>query len=374
MTVPAPAAVHPAPAGNDDGLARIGVIGADVPRQLVLACGAVPVRLHGAWNGQVTQEATELLGAADAVAARLLSDVLAGHHAGLDGLIVCNDSMADLRLFYVLRILANRRRLRFPVHLLDTPRGGGTHRNHFVARQYARLAEFVSGITGCPANAASLTGAASAEAALGQVLDQVRERRRDRTVSGTTALEIYQLAAQTSPAHARMQIAGLLAALHAVPSSSEAGDAVPVYVTGSFHPDATVYAALERAGAMVVGEDHDAGDPSWIGETVEATSLEEAYLALARQHALRPPSAARSLAAERTRHLLTEVGRTGAAGVLALVRDLDDGPVWDLVEQRRALAETDTWLAEAVRVPPDGLAEATADLVARFQPARRAMP
>jgi len=60
--------------------------------------------------------------------------------------------------------------------------------------------------------------------------------------------------------------------------------------------------------------------------------------------------------------------------VLALVRDLDDGPVWDLVEQRRALAETDTWLAEAVRVPPDGLAEATADLVSRFQPARRAMP
>jgi benzoyl-CoA reductase/2-hydroxyglutaryl-CoA dehydratase subunit BcrC/BadD/HgdB len=370
-------ATHPSEPGpghrrNDADSPRIGIIGADAPRQLILACGAIPVRLHGAWSGEVTQEAAELLGAADAVALRLLGDVLSGRHDGLAAVVVCNDSMADLRIFYVLRILADRGRLRFPVHLLDTPRGGGAHRGRFVARQYARLAEFVSTTTGRHADAASLAGAAAAEAALAQALAQVQGRRRTRTLSGTAALEAYRLAAQTEPAQALERITDLLDASDMPPSSSETGAAVPVYVTGSSHPDATVYAVLEAAGVMVVGEDHDAGDAAWTGETVDAASLEDTCRALAQRHALRPPSASRSLSAERTRHLLAELERTGTTRVIALVRELDDGPVWDLAEQRRALADTGTWLAEAVRVPPDGAAEAAAALATRLQPARRA--
>lgn len=367
MTAPHPTSLGPGPRGDDAGLPRIGVIGDDAPRQLVLACGAIPVRLHGAWNGEVTREAAELLGAADAVTVRLLGDLLSGRHDGLAGVVVCNDSMADLRLFYVLRILTDRSRLRFPVHLLDTPRGDGAHRRRFVARQYARLAEFVSGITGRRADAASLAEAATVESALGQALAQVRGRRRARTLGGTAALEAYRLAAQTEPIQALDGITDLLGAADVPPSSPETGAPVPVYVTGSSHPDATVYAALEAAGALVVGEDHDAGDAAWIGETVDVVSLEDACRTLAKRHALRVPSAARSLSAERTRHLLAELGRTGAAGVVALVRDLDDGPVWDLIEQRRALAGTGTWLVEAVRVPPDGAAEAAADLATRLQ-------
>ncbi|NKX51790.1 2-hydroxyacyl-CoA dehydratase, partial [Arthrobacter deserti] len=313
------------------------------------------------------QEAAELLGAADVVALRLLGDLLSGRHDGLAGVVVCNDPMADLRLSYVLRILADRGRLRFPVHLLDAPRGGGAHRGRFVARQYARLAGFVSGITGRPADATTLAEAAAAESALGRGLTQVRDQRCARTLSGTAALAAYRLAAQTAPAQALGRIADLLSAAD-MPSSGT-GAAVPVYLTGSSHPDATVYAELEAAGAVVVGEDHDAGDAAWVGETADAASLEDACRLLAEQHALRPPSAARSLSAGRTRHLLAELRRTGAAGVVALVRDLDDGPVWDLAEQRRALAGTGTWLAEAVRVPADGAAEAAADLTARLQPA-----
>ena len=41
---------------------------------------------------------------------------------------------------------------------------------------------------------------------------------------------------------------------------------MPVYITGSSHPDDSVYAALEEAGAIVVSEDHDAGDAeTWRG-------------------------------------------------------------------------------------------------------------
>ncbi|MEV4900068.1 2-hydroxyacyl-CoA dehydratase family protein [Citricoccus sp. NPDC055426] len=382
---------------------RIGIIGADVPRQLVLAAGATPVRLTGAWSGEVSREAGELLGAADVVAARILDSVLSGAHGGRDGreaksglagLVVCNDSMAHLRVFYVLRVLAGRGRLGFPVHLLDTPRGGGPHRTRFVARQYERLAGFVSGCTGTRLDSASLAEAAARETLVGQALERVRERRRARTLSGTAALRCYAAAATTTPEEAVDSIEAVLDERRAAPDAALA-DAVPVFMTGSSHPDPTVYAALEQAGILVVGEDHDAGDAAWIGEAVESGEVPPAeaqsdlspsqrrgsghfapeaggglggvFRALAERHALRPPAAARSLADERSRHLLAEVHRTGAAGVVALVRDLDDGPAWDLADHREALAGSGTWLAGVVQIPADGVRDATAELLSSIQ-------
>lgn len=340
---------------------RIGVIGADAPRQVILAAGATPVRLFGAWNGDVSREAAELLGAADAVAARVLDGVLSGLHDELAGLVVCNDSMANLRIYYVLRLLAERGRVPYPVHLLDAPRGGGPQRNLFVARQYKRLAGFASGCTGQAVDAGSLSTAASREKPLAEALGHMRDLRVKGALSGSAALRCYAAAAQMSPEQA-------LAATEAVLDEQAApGDTMTVFMTGSSHPDATVYEALEQSGIVVAGEDHDAGDGAWLGKTVDTASPGDTFSALAELHALRPPSASRSLTSERTRHLLAEVRRTGAAGVLALVRDLDDGPVWDLPDQREVLAASGAWLAGVVRVPADGAAAATAELIASVQ-------
>ena len=53
--------------------------------------------------------------------------------------------------------------------------------------------------------------------------------------------------------------------------------------------------------------------------------------------------------------------------MVALVRDLDDGPAWDLADHREALAGSGRWLAAVVQVPADGVPEATADLISRLQ-------
>ena len=345
-----------------DPAPRIGIIGADAPRQILLAAGATPVRLFGAWSGDVSREAAELLGAADAVAARVLDGVLSGLHDDLAGLVVCNDSAANLRVYYVLRLLAERGRIPYPVQLLDTPRGGGQHVNLFVARQYERLAGFVSGCTGQPVDAETLAAAAAREKSLGEALGQMRDLRVKGVLTGSAALRCYAAAAQLAPEQALAAIEAVLDEQAAVP-----GTLLTVFMTGSSHPDTTVYEALEQSGIGIVGEDHDAGDAAWIGQTVDAASPGEAFRALAELHAQRPPSASRSLTSERTEHLLAEVRRTGAAGVVALVRDLDDGPVWDLPGQREALAAGGTWLAGVVRVPADGAAAAAAELIASVQ-------
>lgn len=391
-----------------------------MPRQLILAAGATPVRLTGAWKGEVSQESVDFLGAADAVAVRVLDAVLSGTHDGLSGLVVCNDSSAHLRIFYVLRVLAERNRISFPVHLLDTPRGSGVHRNRFVARQYERMADFAASRTMTPVENAGLTEAAAREALLGQALKEVRQRRRARTLAGSVALRCYLAAAQRNPEEA---VAEIEAALNSPPrpeTSSSAPplglqSAVPVFMTGSSHPDPMVYETLEEAGYLVVGEDHDTGDDSWIGDPVGAgeralpqhvstphtpqhvstphtgprdlqserlcprqwgsgSPMQERgggsgdiYQLLAKRHAQRPPTAARSLSSERADHLLKVVEQSGALGVMAVVRDLDDGPAWDVPEQRKALARTGRSLAAVVQIPADGIGEATAAVINQVQ-------
>ncbi|UUT34707.1 hypothetical protein [Microbacterium elymi] len=88
--------------------AVIGIIGAEVPRQLVLAAGAAPRPLPGSWDGGLDDRAAALLGTVDPVVTGILTELLAGRHSDLAGLIVCNDTQSHLRLFYVLRMPARR--------------------------------------------------------------------------------------------------------------------------------------------------------------------------------------------------------------------------------------------------------------------------
>lgn len=336
---------------------RVGVVGADVPRQLVLASGATPVRIPGSWSGPVSSEASELPGAVDVVAARILDTLLSGAHDDLAGLVVCNDSVADLRVFYVLRILADRGRVPFPVHLLDAPRGGGGPRDRFVRRQYERLLSFCASVTGRAADARSLREAADRESELGRALGRLRQRRRAGACTGVAALEAYRAAATLPPEDA-------------IDAADDRGDwtgagpgtrGTPVLVTGSSHPDPSVYAAIEAVGLRVIGEDHDAGDAAWIGDAVAADDVGGAIAALARRHAARPPLAARSRTAERVAALDGLLRDTRAAAVIALVRDLDDAPAWDLAGQRTLTTRHGVPLVERTRIAPDAAAGVAAE-------------
>ncbi|MEI7055040.1 2-hydroxyacyl-CoA dehydratase family protein [Nocardioides sp. CCNWLW239] len=324
---------------------RIGIVGDDVPRQLVLATGAVPQRLLGSWHDPVSAEAAELLGAVDAGAARILDGLLSGRHDDLAGLVVCHDSQADLRIFYVLRILAQRGRLPFPVHLVDAPRLNSAAARRFVGRQFSRLLEFCEQVTDRRADLGSLHLAAERELALGRALEAMRERRRTDGCAGAAALRAYHAAATMPPEDAVATVAAAQA--------PAALGATPVVVTGSNHPDPGVYDALERTGeVLVVGEDHDTGDLAWLGVAVEAAALEEVIDGLAAAHLARPAVATGGLAAERAAYIATCAEQTHARAALALVREHDDAPAWDLPDQRLELRRRGVPLVVRTRIRP----------------------
>lgn len=327
----------------------IGVVGNDVPRQLLLALGARPHRLTGSWNGDVEPAAQQLLGATDAVVARVLTEIRAGALA-LDALVVCNDSQAHVRLFYVLRATAPE----LPLHLLDMPRQDSEPARRFARFQLETLAAFCSRATGKTADRASLTAAAAAESALGDALRRLRARRRadPPQCSGADALDAILDAARLAPSEAVDRVD---AANTAVASS-----AIRVHVTGSSHPDSAFYRVLEQDGrCVVVSEDHDTGDAAWLGVTAPAETVPQALEGLIDAHFARVSTSATASSADRAAHTREVAGAAHADVVAAVIRELDEGPLWDLADQGVALQER---ALVSVRVPSAGETAAAQDL------------
>lgn len=329
----------------------IAVIGNDVPRQLVLACGAVPHRLTGSWSGPIGAKARDLLGAADAVAARILADLLEGGDR-IDALIVCNDSQAYLRLFYALRAIG----WDTPVHLLDMPRDDTPPARRFAGSQYRSLISFCASITARSPDVRSLRSAASQERSLGDALARLRERRRDGRCAGAEALEAVLASGRVPPVDA-------VRLLDATGADEAVGTGIRLHVTGSNHPDATVYRRLEQHGVMIVSEDHDTGERAWLGHAMDADSIDDVIDGLIEIHLARIASSSTSSAAARAELTASIVGAARADAVVALIRDLDEAPLWDLADQAESLAALGIPFIVRSRIPPDAALSEAAEAV-----------
>ncbi|QEW01166.1 2-hydroxyacyl-CoA dehydratase [Microbacterium caowuchunii] len=338
----------------------IGIVGNDVPRQLVSAAGAVPRRLTGSWSGPIGAEAAAHLGAVDPVTARILTELLGPDAPALDAIVVCNDSQAHLRLFYVLRMLGDRGIP--PVHLVDLPRQEDAATRRFAQVQFTRLAEFCSRVTGVQPGSSAWRRAAAGERAVGDALTRLRGRRRAQpagTVSGTAALQALLTAASVAPEDAVL-------ALDAAEEEPDAAS-LRVHVTGSNHPDTALYVALERQGVTVVSEDHDTGDLSWLGVAVDGDDLATVTQGLVAAHFRRSSGSAVSTIAERASLCRTSAETAGAQGVLALVRAGDEAPLWDLAASATVLGAAGMPLVRRRGLTPENVEAALADIAAELR-------
>lgn len=307
----------------------IGIVGNDVPRQLVLATGTLPHRITGSWTGGISAEASELLGAADAVTARILTELLEST-GEFDGLVICNDDQSHLRLFYALRATG----FPLPLLLIDFPAGRSAPAQRFAEVQYRALADFCGRLSGRRADAGTLAAAADDERALGRALGRLRDARRalPSRCSGTRALELLLAASRSHPSDA---VALIDAAIDDGPDAAATG--IRVHMTGSSHPDPLIYRALEAHGCVVVGEDHDTGDLAWLGDAVDAGSLDAAITALVQARFARVSASPGAYSSDRAALTAAMASDARADAVVAFIRELDEAPLWDLPDQAEAL-------------------------------------
>ncbi|WP_280406580.1 2-hydroxyacyl-CoA dehydratase family protein [Nocardia carnea] len=306
----------------------VGVVGGDVPVEIIEACGARPFRLSAA-EREPGAEAVGLLGAAvDSVFHSILDRILAGEFGFLRGLVVSRDCQGSLRLFYVLRMLAEQGRGVPEVHLVDLLHLPRESTRDYNAGQLAKLAEVVAGWTGIAVTPDSLYEARKARGRLAAGLRDLRARRAAGAVPGALALRVYALAQTETPADC---LAVLDAVLGGAPAVWSPQGRPRVFLTGSTVDQVSVYDRLEAAGVLIAGEDHNWGDPVadlW-DEHPEPLDLPSACTAIAAHRLRHGPMASTSGLSDRARFSAAGIRRCGAELVLSVARRNDPAPGWD---------------------------------------------
>ncbi|BDZ46052.1 2-hydroxyacyl-CoA dehydratase family protein [Naasia aerilata] len=307
----------------------IGIVGRDVPAMLITAAGAQPFRLSLA--GEESDEAWAILGrAVDRAAAVVLTAVLSGSLDFLRALLLTHDSEASVRLFYTLQELHRRGRIRIPVHLVDQVHLDRPSTLRYNVTQLSALWDRLEEWTGAGITTGSLEASLAEHARVRRVLAGLRAARRaPAAVSGVTMLHSYAVAAGQAPAET-------VALLTAARPTASPERRLELFVTGSAPIGDSVYRILEGTGAVVVGEDHDWGDPilsDLLPERIRPDRdgvLED--LALSRLRGA-PASASSSMAA-RAQATGEGIRASGARALLSIVRSHDEAPLWDWRHQK----------------------------------------
>jgi hypothetical protein len=316
------------------GTPVVGIVGRDVPAVLVSAAGAEPFRVCA--GDVVSDEASTIMGrAVDRAAAAVLTAVLAGSLDFLRGILISHDSEGSVRLFYTLQELHRRGRVSTPVRMVDQVHVDRPSTVRFNQTQLSQLCETLADWTGREITDETFSTAVAEHAAVRTALGIMRESRRPCATNGTggttgtTALHCYTVAACVPPADA----ARIIATAHNDPSPTAQGDALalPVFLTGSSPIGDSLYRLIESAGAVIVGEDHDWGDPILSDRLPEhaPAARDDLLLELALSRLRGAPAAATSSMAARAEATRAGIDASGARALLSIVRAHDEAPLWD---------------------------------------------
>lgn len=337
------------------GRTVVGFVGADVPRELIAAAGAIPLRLHSR-HGFASAEAKELLGEAiDPVAHSILGQVLAGELDFLAGIAFSRDCSASLQQFYVARQLVGGRPSMPPVHLVDLLHLPRESTLEYDRREVRRFARALDGWTGHEITAEPLREAMLSYRSLRGRLRDAQKLRREGRLSGTASLHLFGAAESQDPRDAL----GLIERAVLEQGHAPEADGLRVFFSGSGQDSDAVYASLEALGAHIVGEDHDWGQlqltvscdanaSDGIGGLLDET---------ARAYHGRGPAAATSSMAVHARWAVDQACFTGAEMLLCFTRVFDDAPAWDYPLQRELLAAADIPSVLLSRQAPHGSAQ-----------------
>ena len=307
----------------------VGVVGADVPVELVDAAGALAYRLHGSPD-RIGEQARAILGdSVDPVAHSVLTQLLDGSLAFLTGVVVSRDSQASLQLFYALRELRRREPHLPPVQLLDLLHLPTPHTARYNEARLAQLAARLADWTGTVPGAERLAASVARVRRVRALLRRVSELRRGArpVLTGTQVLHVHGAVAALPPEDADPLLERVLA---------EAAGPVRVgrrvFLTGSAQDTDEVYRVLEDdLGCLVVGEDSDWGD---LALTVDPSGADLAALGVAYRD--RGPAAATSAIPRRAAWTAEQLRRCSAEVFLAVVREHDEAPAWDFPAQAAA--------------------------------------
>lgn len=314
----------------------VGVLGADVPEELLLAADLMPYPIYGEPEMDLTETNQYLEFAFPLTVRAQFGKILAGTNRDImDYLVISNSTDAMVRIYYYIREMKQlepERKIselyfidwlftRFRMHQI---------RNEETLEKFRNtLSDWIGRkITDEQIKAAAVVCNENREA-----LKQIGALRRQGKVTGTEALTIIGAGFyMDKKEHTR-----LVCEVAAEAESWPEVNGVPLFVTGSPQEHRDFYEQVEAWGGNVVSEDHDWGDRYWNRDVntqiAPIKSIVDRYM-------LRQAGTKRAFVSERTEAVCEAVQACGAGGMISYTYQYDDAPSWDFPKQAKALEKT----------------------------------
>lgn len=304
---------------------RLAYVGVDIPRELIAAAGFTPWRLAAD-----PARADAAAFPSQPPRSRSLLTQLLAEDAGWAGVAIAHGCVEDVQLFSVLRELSRTGRGGgLKAAHLDALRGDGEAVERYNRARLAGFRAWLEELAGRAILADDLSGAIIKANAQRRRLHQALELRTAPTprLSGVQALDLLRAVGQLGSDEGEVAIGAALAR-----AGEQSGRRV--LVTGAPQETSAVYAAIEAAGCVIVGEDHDWGDP-WAGMMLDEGG--DPFEALIRRWQAPLPGAIDGSSLARAQALATRARALDVEAVIHVRLPWDEAAPWDVASSRKAL-------------------------------------
>lgn len=313
----------------------VGELGCDVPDELILAAGMLPIRVYADPAKPLAETDKYLEYAFDPMVRAQFEKIVDGTYGGqIDALAISNSTDVVIRVYLYLRELC-RVEPEKPVPPTEFIDWLFTRNRMHQVRNELTLGLFqeaVEGWAGRGVTDEALAAAAGICNENRQALREMAALRRDGEVriGGSEALVIIGSAFFMERAEHTRLVRQVTADAQSWPVLT----GPRVFFTGSSQEDTALYDMIEDTGVVVVGEDHDWGD-RWYDRdyNLDYTPLR----AMVDRYMLREFSSKKAFVSQRVAALDREVDAAGAQAVIFYTNMFEDAASWDYPSQKKSL-------------------------------------
>lgn len=313
----------------------IGLWGADVPEELVLAAGMQPIRIYADPGGPMAEADTYLEYAFDPMVRAQFQRVVDGSYRELlDALAISNSTDVLIRIYLYLRELKRLEPERGlpPIAFIDwlfTRRRMHQERNELVMQLFWQQVEAWAGH---PVTEDAVRDAAVICNENRKTLRELDTLRRGETVHITGSEMLVIIGSgffMERKEHTRL-LRQLLADAGKWPQVT----GQRLFFTGSMQTETRLYERIEETGCVIVGEDHDWGS-RFFGRDYNLgysplRALVDCYM-------LREFSSKKAFVSQRVEALERQVKAAKAQGVIFYTNVYEDAASWDYPSQKERL-------------------------------------
>lgn len=318
-----------------EGIKVIGKLGCDVPDELLIAAGMLPIQVYADPDKELKETDKYLEFSFDPMVRAQFERIVDGTYKDLvDALAISNSTDVIIRIFLYLREMKRVEpekplpEIEF-IDWLFTRNLLHQTRNEFIYEIFKQRVEDWAGRSVSDEEIIEAGKLCNENKAALRKIGELRHGDRVK-INGSEALVIIGSAFFMD----RKEHTKLVLQVYEDALNWPDINAPRVFFTGSNQEDTSLYDAIEATGVVIVGEDHDWGDRfydrDFNTEYTPKRAVVDAYM-------LREFSSKKAFTSQRVEALNREVEKTKADGVVFYMNEYEEAASWDYPPQKKSL-------------------------------------